>query len=519
MFKRYVFIEGLIPVKWSQGKYLINTKGQIKDIDGNDLPYSLDKDSHKTVECTSWDGHRSYRVIDLVAIHYKFLFIQPKDFNKVEAFCIDGNKENTNADNVGYRFSGGRLEVPGKPGYFYVPGYTRVAINESGDCFDVVTGKAKNFYITKPSVVKKTTGGYHITPTQIKETTRVIGRHRALCLVFKDYPDNVDSLVVNHKNGIPGDDRLENLEFVTRKQNNIHAYENNLRTQNKKVLVRNVRKNIVIEYNSLAEAARSLGFSSEETIRRRVVESPYGKIFSDGLQVKLKDDPRPWKDFEDIEEEISKSALQREVLARNCETLEVSYFDSMVKVAKYLGVSDGAVRQRLETKSQRPVSGHQVKEASNEEAWENFTESEFRASLATYSLIVEARNLLTGEKRIFGSMRKAASFFNKPHISALLSNGRQPLTEDGWQLKLENWFWDDVQDVEKALYSLRRDIMARNVETGETLIANNAQHLASILKACPKEIRKAAFTRGNKVYKGFQFRLGITKEEWPSIKT
>lgn len=38
MFKRYVFLEGLIPVKWSQGKYLINTKGQIKDIEGNDLP-------------------------------------------------------------------------------------------------------------------------------------------------------------------------------------------------------------------------------------------------------------------------------------------------------------------------------------------------------------------------------------------------------------------------------------------------------------------------------------------------
>ena len=38
MFKRYVFIEGLIPVKSSQGKYLINTKGRIKDIDGIDLP-------------------------------------------------------------------------------------------------------------------------------------------------------------------------------------------------------------------------------------------------------------------------------------------------------------------------------------------------------------------------------------------------------------------------------------------------------------------------------------------------
>jgi len=55
--------------------------------------------------------------------------------------------------------------------------------------------------------------------------------HRIVAKAFISNPKNMPE--VNHKNGIKNDNRVENLEWVNRKDNAIHSYKNNLQVSQK----------------------------------------------------------------------------------------------------------------------------------------------------------------------------------------------------------------------------------------------------------------------------------------------
>lgn len=102
--------------------------------------------------------------------------------------------------------------------------------------------------------------------------------HRIVALAFLRKENGKD--FVNHKNGIKTDNRVENLEWVTKSENTLHSYRNGLQksvgtgtcyTQDEKDYI---RQNCEQDYRIIA---RNLG-RSEETIRKYVYKARKGVL-------------------------------------------------------------------------------------------------------------------------------------------------------------------------------------------------------------------------------------------------
>ena len=78
--------------------------------------------------------------------------------------------------------------------------------------------------------------------------------HRLVAEYFIDNPN--DYPIVNHIDGNKANKHIENLEWCTYSQNNIHAYKNGLNTSKKKQCTING-----VNYESITEAANQLGVS------------------------------------------------------------------------------------------------------------------------------------------------------------------------------------------------------------------------------------------------------------------
>lgn len=173
------------------------------------------------------------------------------------------------------------------PGFYMIPYFSDYVINDIG----VVLRKSTGATVT-PS--KGPLGYYTLRMRSDSGRTQNQLRHRIMCYAFKPYDHDVEDMDVNHKDGVPGKDSLDNLEWLTRSGNMFHAYEYGLRKDNKEVQVYDVNSQRVLIFGSCSSAGRFFGVT-ETTISNRAKTKGF-KAY-DGYQFRYHPNTEPWPEI------------------------------------------------------------------------------------------------------------------------------------------------------------------------------------------------------------------------------
>lgn len=121
--------------------------------------------------------------------------------------------------------------------------------------------------------------GYFMVCFRINGKTKFFYAHRVIGVTLIPNPDNKPQ--INHINGIKTDNRLENLEWVTRSENLKAAFktgiksnngENNSKSKLKEVLVLEIRKKYLRYVNTAKMLSKEYGVSThtiKQIVQRR----------------------------------------------------------------------------------------------------------------------------------------------------------------------------------------------------------------------------------------------------------
>lgn len=235
-------------------------------------------------------------------------------------------------------------------GFYRIPESTLYVVSKMGDLLNLRT-----LSLCRPY---RSYNGYMTIVYHNQEGERIqTSRHRLIARIFISKPDHLsdipdDELVVNHKNLIPGDDRLGNLEWCTHSENTRHAFDNGVSTLKLSVEARDVVTKVVTKYQSLSECARENGVSREMMKWR--LSFGTGRVFPEGKQYRYSEDhnPMPW-----TEDPITEFGRKQPIQVQDFVLGEVLQFDSQREAAKHLKVSEASISVWLNLPNQPVVEG------------------------------------------------------------------------------------------------------------------------------------------------------------------
>lgn len=164
-----------------------------------------------------------------------------------------------------------------------IPGYEGIYEIDENAIVRTVEGKKTHstrhgVRVWKQRALKQKTdrNGYKRVSLYKDKTCKTWLVHRLVAIAFIDNPNHFD--IINHIDGNPGNNSIENLEWCDSKHNVNHAFNNGLMTSSKRITLKNITTGEVFNFRSQASASYFLGKSHGyigDNIRRgkRIVDN------------------------------------------------------------------------------------------------------------------------------------------------------------------------------------------------------------------------------------------------------
>lgn len=224
-----------------------------------------------------------------------------------------------------------------------IPGYSLYKINRNGKVFRSDTGQ-RVVGSTNPK-------GYHNHRLKGDDGHfKTIGRHRLLAMTYIPSKEDISNLTVNHINGIKGDDRLENLEWLTYQQNQEHAGKNGLTSKCVPVAIIEHETGLETHYDSMIKCAIDLGVS-KDTVAWRVSKGP-NKVWPDGRRYKKTLENLEWG-----ENPLKANGRKRATLVKDIRTGKTYIHDGLKEAARSLDINLGSAWMWANDPAQPVVPG------------------------------------------------------------------------------------------------------------------------------------------------------------------
>lgn len=134
-------------------------------------------------------------------------------------------------------------------------------------------GQIKNVRTNRTLKLYNNDKGYLKVQLVIQGRKQTFSVHRLVAMCFIPNPNSKP--YINHKDGDKTNNLASNLEWCTAKENDTHARQTGLKSQNKPIKAVNVNTLEEITFESLSECARY--FNCNKSYIHRVLKNSYGR--------------------------------------------------------------------------------------------------------------------------------------------------------------------------------------------------------------------------------------------------
>lgn len=239
-----------------------------------------------------------------------------------------------------------------------IPGYESYGVSKCG----IIKSFPRDLILSQYEL-----NGYLIVDTFRGSLTGTLPVHRAVALAWVPNDDPILKNIVNHLNGIKLCNWYENLEWVTYSENNYHAVNTGLRSDNIPCRIRDFETGLVIKFASIAQACKYMDVqrgSQLETLLRK----QFGALIKGRYEFKFDEDPSPWF-YESRSEKIHPSRYMVIVTESDGTTREIYSTKNLLKEFQlYPRIYGGTIPDLVRYASEKyPETKFEVRDSYSEE--------------------------------------------------------------------------------------------------------------------------------------------------------